>query len=152
MNHCFTTDYINRRIEHAGATLRCLRIKHPSTQLAQMRPEASPWDDNDLYPMPSARDVTLMDEALSWMTLIPNQVHRRLVSLRSKFHPTKMKHMHSWRMCGEIIQINHVSAKSWHGRAIALLADTLSGTEIKSPLGCNVISNHISFDHFHAAT
>jgi hypothetical protein len=32
-----TADYIGRRIEHAGAVMRCLCVKHPSTLLAQGR-------------------------------------------------------------------------------------------------------------------
>jgi hypothetical protein len=31
--------------------------------------------------------VTLMDEELGWIRLVPNSTSRRLISLRSQFHP-----------------------------------------------------------------
>ncbi|HEY1857481.1 hypothetical protein [Acidocella sp.] len=37
MTQHLTADYIKRRIEHAGAVMRCLCVKHPSTLLAQGR-------------------------------------------------------------------------------------------------------------------
>ena len=103
-----TAGYAVRRIEHAGATLRCLRVRSPSTLLARGRieivqnigAEMGPERTRLAYPVPSARDVSLMDEALSWIWLIPNQVKRRVVSMRSQFHPYQEKNIISWRRCG----------------------------------------------------
>jgi hypothetical protein len=146
-----TADYAIRRIEHAGATLRCLRIRSPSTLLARGRIEILQEVGTDMapdrtrlaYPVPSARDVSLMDEALSWIGLIPNQVKRRVVSMRSQFHPYQEKNIISWRRCGDIIGADHKTVKIWHGQAIDLIARALRGTEIKSPSGCNIVPDHV---------
>lgn len=95
MVHRFTSGYIVRRIEHAGAALYCMRIKNPGPLLVQGRidiireyMEEMPQGAPALrLPTPSARDVTLMDEALGWIRLVPNSTSRRLISLRSQFHP-----------------------------------------------------------------
>jgi hypothetical protein len=151
MDHHFTMDYIIRRIEHAGATLYCMRIKNPRPLLAQGRldiirgymddmPPASP---SMRLPTPSARDVTLMDEALDWIRLVPNSTSRRLISLRSQFHPLTERTRHSWRACGKVLGIDHKTAESWHRKAIGLLSVALLETEIRSPVGCNVVPDHI---------
>ncbi len=146
-----TADYAIRRIEHAGATLRCLRIRSPSTLLARGRIEIVQEAGVDMaadrmrlaYPVPSARDVSLMDEALSWIWLIPNQVKRRVVSMRSQFHPYQEKNIISWRRCGELIGADHKTARAWHGQAIGVITLALRGTEIKSPSGCNIVPDHV---------
>jgi hypothetical protein len=142
MSHRLTADYITRRIEHAGATLRCLRIKHPSTQLAQMQFGPN-TQRHSLHLTPSARDITLMDEAFKWIPLIPNAVKRRLVGLRAEFDPIKERHVFSWRACGEAIGVSHVSAKVWHAQSIALLTAALSGIDALSLSGCNILPRHI---------
>jgi hypothetical protein len=153
-----TPDYVQRRIEHAGATMRCLRIKHPSTLLAQGRAEIvreiGDYPDEkgvvNRYPSPSPRDVALMDEALSWVLLVPNKPRRRLVGLRSQFCPMNEECVISWRQCGRILHIDHKSAKSWHEQAMIYLATALAGTEIVRPVGCNVLPEHINFEVFPA--
>jgi hypothetical protein len=147
-----TNDYVVRRIEHAGATLRCLRIKSPSTLLARGRIDIVQEVGVDMapdrvrlaYPVPSARDVSLMDEALSWIWLIPNRVKRRVVSMRSQFHPYQEKNIISWRRCGEIIGADHKTVRVWHAQAIDLITQGLRGTEIKSPTGCNIVPDHVN--------
>lgn len=152
MTDHFTAGYIVRRIEHAGATLYCLRIKNPRPLLAQGRvdivrhymedmPPASPALR---LPTPSARDVTLMDEALDWIRLVPSSTSRKLISLRSQFHPITERVRHSWRACANIMGIDHKTAESWHRKAISLLTAALSQTEIRPPIGCNVVAAHIS--------
>jgi hypothetical protein len=146
-----TAGYAVRRIEHAGATLRCLRVRSPSTLLARGRieivqsagAEMVPDRTRLAYPLPSARDVSLMDEALSWIWLIPNQVKRRVVSMRSQFHPYQEKNIISWRRCGEILGADHKTVKIWHGQAIGVIAAALQGVEIKSPSGCNIVPDHV---------
>jgi hypothetical protein len=147
-----TADYIGRRIEHAGAVMRCLHVKHPSTLLAQGRVlmirEAlegdAPRGDKHAYPMPSARDVSLMDEALSWILLIPNETKRRVVSLRSQYHPLRERHVMSWRACGAALRVSDKSAQRWHAEALAFLQAALAGWEVKNPAGCRVLAGHIS--------
>ena len=147
-----TADYIGRRIEHAGAVMRCLCVKHPSTLLAQGRAlmvrEAlegyAPRGDARAYPMPSARDVSLMDEALAWILLIPNQTKRRVVSLRSQYHPLRERHVMSWRACGATLRISDKSAQRWHAETLTFLQAALAGWEVKNPAGCRVLAGHIS--------
>jgi len=153
----FTADYIVRRIEHAGATLYCMRIKNPRPLLAQGRMEIvreymvdmPPASAGLRLPTPSVRDVTLMDEALDWVRLIPNSTSRKLVSLRSQFHPITERVRYSWRGCGNAIGIDHKTAESWHRKAMAYLAVVLHETEVRSPIGCNVSAAHIDLSWLH---
>jgi hypothetical protein len=148
----FTAGYIVRRIEHAGATLYCMRTKNPSPLLAQGRIDIIRSYMEDVppaaaalrLPTPSARDVTLMDEALDWIRLVPNGTSRRLISLRSQFHPITERVRYSWRACAKAMGIDHKTAESWHRKAIGFLTLTLSETEVRSPMGCNVVASHIS--------
>ena len=154
MFYQFTAGYINRRIEHAGATLYCMRIKDPRPLLAQGRQDIVRGYMEDMpstiptvrLPRPSARDVTLMDEALDWIRLIPNSTSRRLISLRSQYHPITERVEHSWRACGKAMGIDHKTAESWHRKAIGILTIALHKTEIKSPVGCVVVPSHINLD------
>jgi hypothetical protein len=152
MTQHLTADYIKRRIEHAGAVMRCLCVKHPSTLLAQGRAamisealEGYVPGGEGAYPTPGPRDVSLMDEALSWVLLIPNQTRRRLVSLRSQYHPLRERHVLSWRACGERLRISDKSAQRWHAEALEFLEAALAGWEVKSPAGCRVLEGHISW-------
>ena len=148
----FTPQYIVRRIEHAGATLYCMRIKNPRPLLAQGRIDVIRNYMKDMpqsapalrLPTPSALDVTLMDEALGWIRLVPNSTSRRLISLRSQFHPITERVRYSWRSCAKAIGIDHKTAESWHRKAIGFLTVALSQTEVRSPIGCNVASSHIN--------
>jgi hypothetical protein len=148
----FTPGYIVRRIEHAGATLYCMRIKNPRPLLAQGRMDIIRNYIEDMppaapvlrLPTPSARDVTLMDEALDWIRLLPNITSRKLISLRSQYHPITERVNHSWRACASALKIDHKTAKAWHRSAIDLLTVALARTEVRSPLGCNVVAAHIS--------
>ena len=152
MPHHFTARYIVRRIEHAGATLYCMRVKSPRPLLAQGRidiirdymEDVPPAAPNLRLPTPSIRDITLMDEALDWIRLVPNKASRRLISLRSQFHPVTERVRHSWRSCGNMMGIDHKTAESWHGKAIALLELALSETDVRSTIGCNIIESHIN--------
>ncbi len=83
--------------------------------------------------MPGPRDVSLMDEALSWVLLIPNQTKRRVVSLRSQYHPLRERHVMSWRACGTSLRISDKSAQRWHAEALAFLEMALAGWEVKIP-------------------
>jgi len=151
MNHHFTAGYVVRRIEHAGATLYCMRIKNPRPLLAQGRVDIIRNYMEDMpatapvlrLPTPSARDVTLMDEALDWIRLVPTGTSRKLISMRSQFHPITERVRHSWRACANAMGIDHKTAESWHRKAIGLLAIALSRSEIRSPVGCNVVADHI---------
>ncbi len=152
MNYRFTADYIVRRIEHAGAVLYCMRIKDPRPLLAQGRIDIVRNYLEDMppatlalrLPTPSARDVTLMDEALDWIRLVPNSTSRRLISLRSQFHPITERVTYSWRACGNAMGIDHKTAESWHRKAIGFLAVVLERIAVRSPIGCNVVPGHIS--------
>lgn len=151
LNH-FTSGYIIRRIEHAGATLYCMRIKNPRPLLAQGRIDIIRNYMDDLppatpvlrLPTPSARDVTLMDEALGWVRLVPNSTGRRLISMRSQFHPITERVRYSWRSCANAMGIDHKTAESWHRKAVHLLQVGLSQAEVRSPMGCVVVPSHIS--------
>jgi hypothetical protein len=148
----FTADYITRRLEHAGATLICLRVKGFSTQMAQASldvvrdflDEVAPGSFTRQNPTPSSRDIMLMDEAFAWLRLLPNETHRRLVSLRSQYSPQRDRHVFSWRQCADKLGISHPTAKLWHQQALGKLQVALGGWEIKQPAGCNIMPQHIA--------
>jgi hypothetical protein len=131
-----------------------MRIKDPRPLLAQGRLEIIRNYMDDMppaapalrLPTPSVRDVTLMDEALDWIRLVPNGTSRKLISLRSQFHPITERLRYSWRSCAKVMSIDHKTAESWHRRAIDHLTIALSETEVRSPMGCNILASHIGLD------
>ncbi len=152
-------DYIVRRIEHAGATLYCMRIKDPRPLLAQGRKlivcdfmEMATTEDArgavasalKLHlPTPKARDITLMDEAFSWIKLIPDNATRRVVALRSRFHPITQRHQLSWRACALLLGMDRKTACGRHSKAMLFLEKSLRETPVRQPLGCGVVPEHI---------
>lgn len=78
-------------------------------------------------PVPSSIRITWMEQALQWVQFIADdQLQlRRIVGLRMLVHPLSNRYLYSWRNVGEKLNINHQTAKSWHGRGIALIGSRL---------------------------
>lgn len=152
-------DYIARRIEHAGATLYCMRIKDPRPLLAQGRrlivcdfidmaaaelPSEMAARSLKLHlPTPKARDITLMDEAFSWIKLVPDNGTRRLISMRSRFHPITQRHKLSWSSCASLLGMDRKTARAKHSSAMFFLEKSLGEMSVRQPQGCNVVPEHI---------
>ncbi len=74
-------------------------------------------------PVPSAARITRMDEALSWLPLIPDDkyVLRRLVAARMLVSPLTGRHLHPWRRLGTLLGADHKAIQRWHAQGIDLL-------------------------------
>jgi hypothetical protein len=79
-------------------------------------------------PMPSAAEITAMDEAMGWLALIPDGrfVLRRIVGARALVHPLTGRHLFAWRRLGAVLGAEHRSVQRWHGQGIALIVQALN--------------------------
>jgi hypothetical protein len=137
-------EYVLYRLEEAGRTLLALPNKGPSTQLrttrhdvVQSAVEVYGWTrvDARLRPaMPSAAQVTRMDEALDWIRIIPidRYVLRRIVGARALVSPITERHLFSWRRLGTLLGADHKAIQRWHGQGIDLIVGSLQGAVIAS--------------------
>ena len=78
--------------------------------------------------MPSAASITRMDEALSWISLIPVEkyVLRRIVGARSLVHPISERHLFTWRRLGDLLGADHKAVQRWHAQGIDLIVHLLN--------------------------
>ena len=128
-------DYVIRRLEEAGQTLLALPHTGPSTRLVQSGME---WvrDASESYgrdrarlrpAVPSAAQITAMDQALGWIPLIPidKYVLRRVVGARCLVNPMTGRHLFAWRRLGVAIGADHKAVQRWHAQGIALIVRSL---------------------------
>jgi hypothetical protein len=130
-------DEVVARLEAAGATLLAMPARGYSTQLRQMKfdivhtaLEAYGWQSATARPpMPSAADISAMDEAFGWLVLIPEEryVLRRILGARALVHPLTGRHLYPWRRLAALLGSDHKSIQRWHGQAVELLVRALSG-------------------------
>ncbi len=123
------------RLEEAGRTLLALPHTGPSTRLVQSGME---WvrDASESYgherarlrpAVPGAAQITRMDQALGWISLIPldKYVLRRVVGARSLVHPMTGRHLFTWRRLGTAIGADHKAVQRWHAQGVALIVAAL---------------------------
>jgi Domain of unknown function (DUF6362) len=120
------------RLEDAGRVLLALPMRGHSMGMRTGHPdvvheaiEAYGWNAGRCRPaVPSARQITLMDEALVWLRLIPETrpALRRIVGRRMLVHPVNDKHLYSWRDIGRELGISHNTAEVWHRQGIDAIA------------------------------
>jgi hypothetical protein len=79
-------------------------------------------------PVPSAAQITRMDEALNWITLIPAEryVLRRIVGARSLVHPLTQRHLYPWRRVAAAVGADHKAVQRWHAQGIELIVGGLN--------------------------
>ncbi len=75
------------------------------------------------FPSPSAPDVSLMDEILDLILLIPNGNIRRIIQLRSLITPIRNRHVFSWERIAEKTHSNQHLVKLRHRRGIEIIID-----------------------------
>ena len=139
-------DFVNIRLELAGATLLALpgsgfspRMSAGGMDVVRNAIEAYGWTENPIKPsVPSARDITDMDEALTWLRLIPDDryVLRRIVGARMLVHPITERHLFTWRRIGKVLNTDYRAVQRWHGEGITLIAAALRRKYI-SERGCS---------------
>ena len=128
--------YVTARLEEAGATLLALPLSGHSTRLRSSRlevvnnaMEAYGWNEPVMRPpVPPARRISAMDEALAWISFIPLEryVLRRIVGARALVHSLTERHLFSWRRLGRALGADHRAIKNWHAEGIDLIVAALS--------------------------
>ena len=121
--------------EPAAATLIRLPGKGYTTRLRQMRfeivhtaLEAYGWEVPKLRaPVPCAADISAMDEAFSWLALIPEGsfLLRRILGARALVHPLTLRHVFSWRRLAATLGADHKAVQRWHGNGVKILRKRL---------------------------
>ncbi len=119
------------RLEEAGETLLLLpqrgyttRLRTSTWNVLDEAAEAYAAQPARLHlPVPSAAKITRMDEALSWLPLIPDDkyVLRRLVASRMLVSPLTGRHLFPWRRLA-----THKAIQRWHGQGIDLLLSAVN--------------------------
>lgn len=131
---------IEDRLERAGATLLAL----PTTgwpsgmrcgwgEVVNDYREAYGWSAATVQPAtPSAAAISAMDEAMSWLSLIPdsNQMARRIVAARSLVSAITGRHVFTWRRLGEKLSLHHTIVQRWHAQGIGHIVQALLVREI----------------------
>jgi hypothetical protein len=125
------------RLEEAGAALLALpgtgwstRLRGSSLEIVRTAIESYGWTTNRIRPpVPSAARITRMDEAMSWIPLIPidRYVLRRIVGARSLVHPITERHLYPWRRLATALGADHKAVQRWHVQGIDLIVSALNG-------------------------
>ncbi len=123
------------RLEEAGATLLSLPSRGPSTRLAQQRYdvvhsalEAYGWEAAPVRQTPpSGAAIDRMDEAMRWLSLIPEErfVLRRILGARALVHPLTLRHLFPWRRLGALLGTDHKTIQRWHHDGVHLILAAL---------------------------
>ncbi len=129
-------EQVIHRLEEAGCTLLTLPGTGYSTRLRTSNldvvraAEAFGADTGGRIrpPVPSAEQITRMDEALGWITLIPQDryVLRRIVGARSLVSPATERHLYSWRRLGTVLGADHKAVQRWHATGIEMIVAALN--------------------------
>lgn len=128
-------DAVMKRLEDAGRTLLSMP---PASLPGRMRPvtydqlaggvrEFQDALGRPLRCTPSPQDIDLMDEALEWLPLIPQDryVIRRIVACRALVSPLTDRHLFPWRRIGTLIGADHKAVQRWHGQGIDYIVTAL---------------------------
>jgi hypothetical protein len=128
-------DLVIGRLEEAGATLLTLPLSGCGLGMRGFWPEivrefseAYGWTNAVMRPaVPAAATITRMDEALAWISRIPQHryVLRRIVGARSLVAPMTGRHMFTWRKLAGLLGADHHAVQRWHGEGIALIVASL---------------------------
>jgi hypothetical protein len=128
--------YVVVRLEEAGHTLLCLpetgystRMRSSALELVRVACEieqAAPGKRLRV-PVPSAGRIGEMDEAWSWLGLIPadRYVLRRIVGARALVSPTTERHLFSWRRLGGLLGADHRAVQRWHAEGVGWIVKEL---------------------------
>lgn len=129
-------DFVIYRLEEAGAALLALpdtgyttRLRTSSLEFVRSALDAYGWTEARIRPcVPSAEKITRMDEALSWIPLIPvdRYVLRRVVGARCLVHPITDRHLFPWRRLGKALGSDHKAIQRWHAQGIGLIVGALN--------------------------
>jgi len=130
---------ITARLEQAGACLLALRLATigPAGYRSAMPDvvrEASAsygWSKATTRPaIPNAAEIDRMDEALAWVSLIPEDryVLRRICNARALVSPTTQRHLFTWSQIARLIGADRKAVQRWHQQGIAIIAANLKAS------------------------
>jgi len=129
------------RLEAAGAAMLALpshgyspKLRVTNYDVVHTTLEAYGWQPLKVRPaMPDAAEISRMDEAFGWLTLIPEEkyVLRRIVGARALVHPITRRYLYPWRRLGEVLGADHKSVQRWHGQGIGIIVMALKNVSIK---------------------
>ena len=132
----YDAELLTSRLEEAGATLLSIphsgwttTLRTSSLDIVRSAVEAYGWQEKRIRPpVPSASKIDRMDEALSWIPLIPveNYVMRRIVGARCLVHPLTDKHLFPWRRIAAALGADHKAVQRWHARGLDLIISALN--------------------------
>jgi Domain of unknown function (DUF6362) len=132
----FDAEMVIYRLEEAGAALLALpgtgwstKLRGSSLEIVRAAIEGYGWTTNRIRPpVPSAAQITRMDEALAWISSIPLEryVLRRIVGARSLVHPITERHLFPWRRLGTVLGADHKAVQRWHAQGIDLIVAALN--------------------------
>ncbi len=123
------------RLEEGGCTLLSLpgtgystRLRSSNLDIVRAAEAFGTETGRVRPPVPSPAQVTRMDEALGWITLIPRDryVLRRIVGARSLVSPSTEKHLYSWRRLGIVLGADHKAVQRWHASGIDVIVAALA--------------------------
>lgn len=127
--------YVNARLDEAGATLLALpgcghspRMSEGGMDVVRTAIEAYGWTEIQIKPpVPSAHRIDEMDEALTWLSLIPHHryVLRRIVGARMLVHPVTERHLFTWRRIAKVLRADYKAMQRWHAQGIDLIVSGL---------------------------
>ena len=132
-----TPEWVVARLEEAGATLLSLPHTGYSTRLRVGTLHPMPSTEDMLHalpnrpraPVPSAACVDRMDQALAWVSLIPEGqlVLRRVVHARALVSPLTGKHLFAWRRLAGEVNTDHKAVQRWHAQGVSIIVAALNG-------------------------
>ena len=126
------------RLEEAGACLlamRLLGVAPAGLRSSMPEPireawESYGWEPEPIRaPIPGADAITRMDEAWSWLALVPpgKRVLRRCVAARALVHPISGRHCTTWRRLAGIVGCEYRAVQRWHQNGIDIIVGGLNG-------------------------
>lgn len=74
-------------------------------------------------PTPTATEISAMDQAFGWLSLIPadRYVLRRIVSARALVNPLTGRHLFAWRRLAMALGADHKAVQRWHAQGVGLI-------------------------------
>ncbi|MGA9865258.1 MAG: DUF6362 family protein [Acetobacteraceae bacterium] len=130
---------VTRRLEEAGAALLALpntgwttRLRTSNLDIVRIAMDSyAPADKRIRPPVPSAAEISRMDEAMGWILLIPvdRYVLRRIVGARSLVNPITERHLFPWRRLAAAMGADHKAIQRWHAEGISRIVAALNGVE-----------------------
>jgi hypothetical protein len=130
-----------QRLEEAGRTLLALpasgyntRFRTGSFDIVRSALESYGWGAQPIRPnIPPAAQITRMDEALGWISLIPQDryVLRRVVGARTLVNPLTDRHLFSWRRLALVLGADHKAVQRWHALGIDMIVSAVNERQLK---------------------